>query len=150
MKRNLTVILITAICLVSICCLITYAHSGRTDQNGGHYNHSTGEYHYHHGEPEHQHPNGDCPYELSGFSISLSKILIFIAGILTLPLYVNILFGGLISMLLDFISSKFKKSKPTPEEQLLIDEKNDKIYGVISIILFITEIIVWAIIVFKG
>lgn len=41
---------------------IVYAHPGRTDSNGGHYNRSTGEYHYHHGYPEHQHPGGICPY----------------------------------------------------------------------------------------
>lgn len=38
------------------------AHKGRTDANGGHYDHSTGEYHYHHGYPAHQHINGACPY----------------------------------------------------------------------------------------
>lgn len=42
--------------------LISYAHSGRTDANGGHYDRTTGEYHYHHGFPAHQHPNGICPY----------------------------------------------------------------------------------------
>lgn len=26
-----------------------FGHSGRTDKNGGHYNHKTGEYHYHNG-----------------------------------------------------------------------------------------------------
>lgn len=41
------------------------AHSGGTDSNGGHYNHSTGEYHYHHGYPAHQHPGGVCPYDKS-------------------------------------------------------------------------------------
>lgn len=40
-----------------------YAHKGRTDSSGGHYNHSTGEYHYHHGYGPHQHPNGICPYD---------------------------------------------------------------------------------------
>lgn len=39
------------------------AHPGRTDENGGHYNRSTGEYHYHHGYPEHQHTDGVCPYD---------------------------------------------------------------------------------------
>mgnify|MGYP003377908942 CR=1 FL=1 len=39
-----------------------FAHSGKTDSAGGHYNHSTGEYHYHHGYPAHQHPEGICPY----------------------------------------------------------------------------------------
>lgn len=42
---------------------VAYAHPGRTDANGGHYNRSTGEYHYHHGYPEHQHENGICPYD---------------------------------------------------------------------------------------
>lgn len=45
--------------LLSIIC---YAHGGKTDANGGHYNSSTGEYHYHHGYPAHQHPDGICPY----------------------------------------------------------------------------------------
>ena len=44
------------------------AHSGRTDANGGHFDHATGEYHYHHGYPAHQHYDMDgdgvvdCPY----------------------------------------------------------------------------------------
>lgn len=42
---------------------ISFAHSGRTDSSGGHYNRSTGEYHYHHGYSAHQHQNGICPYE---------------------------------------------------------------------------------------
>lgn len=44
---------------------ISFAHSGRTDSSGGHYNRSTGEYHYHHGYSAHQHYNGICPYESS-------------------------------------------------------------------------------------
>jgi len=44
----------------------SFAHSGRTDSNGGHYNRSTGEYHYHHGYSAHQHnADGSCPYEKS-------------------------------------------------------------------------------------
>lgn len=39
-----------------------YAHPGRTDGKGGHYNRTTGQYHYHHGRSEHQHTNGVCPY----------------------------------------------------------------------------------------
>ena len=38
----------------------TFAHSGKTDGNGGHYSGSS--YHYHHGYPAHQHTNGQCPY----------------------------------------------------------------------------------------
>lgn len=30
-----------------ICGFNIFGHSGRTDENGGHYNHRTGEYHYH-------------------------------------------------------------------------------------------------------
>lgn len=61
MKRFLA-ILTTVLVLISLFAVAVFAHSGRTDANGGHYNHSTGEYHYHHGRPAHQHPNGVCPY----------------------------------------------------------------------------------------
>lgn len=49
--------------------IVVYAHPGRTDSNGGHTDHSTGEYHYHHGYPEHDHYDMDgdgyldCPYD---------------------------------------------------------------------------------------
>lgn len=52
-----------------------YAHSGRTDGNGGHTNHSTGEYHYHHGHSAHQHydmdddGDADCPYNFDDNTI---------------------------------------------------------------------------------
>ncbi len=49
--------------LFSLNAIISYAHPGKTDSSGGHYDRSTGEYHYHHGYPEHQHPNGICPYK---------------------------------------------------------------------------------------
>lgn len=55
-------ILLIAVLLLTLA-VPTYAHPGKTDANGGHYNRSTGEYHYHHGHPEHQHPNGVCPYD---------------------------------------------------------------------------------------
>lgn len=47
----------------TLCIGSASAHPGRTDANGGHYNHSTGEYHYHHGYPAHQHIDGVCPYD---------------------------------------------------------------------------------------
>lgn len=53
--------LLCVLLLVGLTCT-AYAHPGRTDANGGHYNHSTGEYHYHHGYPAHQHYGGVCPY----------------------------------------------------------------------------------------
>lgn len=49
--------------MIPIISFSVYAHPGRTDSSGGHYDRSTGEYHYHHGYPAHQHPNGICPYE---------------------------------------------------------------------------------------
>ena len=58
-----------AIALLLSLSVVAYAHPGRTDSDGGHINHSTGEYHYHHGYPEHQHydidgdGDLDCPYK---------------------------------------------------------------------------------------
>lgn len=55
-------IVICAFLIVLPTSSYSWAHSGRTDSRGGHYDRSTGEYHYHHGYPAHQHPNGVCPY----------------------------------------------------------------------------------------
>lgn len=60
MKRFVPILVV--ICIV-LCSFPVFAHSGRTDANGGHYDRSTGEYHYHHGYSAHQHPGGVCPYE---------------------------------------------------------------------------------------
>ena len=57
MKRIIAVLLV----LLAFAAPV-FAHSGRTDSNGGHYDNSSGEYHYHHGYPAHQHTNGKCPY----------------------------------------------------------------------------------------
>lgn len=54
---------IALVLAVTLCIGSASAHPGRTDANGGHYNHSTGEYHYHHGYPAHQHIDGVCPYD---------------------------------------------------------------------------------------
>ena len=51
------------VCCLLLCLTVAVCHPGRTDENGGHYDHSTGEYHYHHGFPAHQHTNGICPYD---------------------------------------------------------------------------------------
>ncbi len=55
--------IIAALCLSLLLIPAAGAHSGGTDANGGHWDHSTGEYHYHHGYPAHQHPDGVCPYD---------------------------------------------------------------------------------------
>lgn len=47
---------------VLLCLSVSFAHPGRTDSNGGHYNREDGSYHYHHGYPAHQHTNNSCPY----------------------------------------------------------------------------------------
>ena len=60
MKRLLVVAL--SFFLIWLFCIPVFAHSGKTDAAGGHYDSSTGEYHYHHGYPAHQHTNGKCPY----------------------------------------------------------------------------------------
>lgn len=69
-KRKRTIFfLVLFIVAIMYCGGSVFAHSGRTDSNGGHTNHSTGEYHWHHGEPAHQHEDLDgdgypeyCPY----------------------------------------------------------------------------------------
>ncbi len=62
MRRIIAVLLLASALLIALCVSVN-AHSGRTDSNGGHLNHYTGEYHYHHGYPAHDHPNGVCPYK---------------------------------------------------------------------------------------
>lgn len=67
--RLLKVLIAIALCLS--LSVVVYAHSGRTDSQGGHMNHSTGEYHYHHGFSAHQHYDKDgdgildCPYDFN-------------------------------------------------------------------------------------
>ena len=51
MFKNSKQIVLMAFFIIFIFGLCTvFAHPGRTDADGGHYNHSTGEYHYHTGE----------------------------------------------------------------------------------------------------
>lgn len=62
--RILSALIIAAALIGSVS-----AHPGRTDSNGGHTDHSTGEYHYHHGYSAHDHYDMDgdgvidCPYD---------------------------------------------------------------------------------------
>lgn len=72
MSRRLQIFLVSVLC-ISLLLFPASAHSGRTDSNGGHTNHSTGEYHYHHGYAAHQHPNGICPYASTASSNSSSS-----------------------------------------------------------------------------
>ncbi len=65
MKKALkfSLILISIIVIILGSCAVVFAHPGKTDSAGGHYDRSSGEYHYHHGYPAHQHDNGTCPYD---------------------------------------------------------------------------------------
>ncbi len=65
---RLTRITLCLILVLSLSITVS-AHPGRTDSNGGHTDHDTGEYHYHHGYPAHYHRDMDgdgdldCPYD---------------------------------------------------------------------------------------
>ena len=69
MKKFWLVAICFIVLLAAIIPIAVTAHSGRTDSDGGHYNHSTGDYHYHHGYSAHDHYDmdgdgiKDCPYE---------------------------------------------------------------------------------------
>ena len=72
MKRNKIKVVSILLIILSIISIGTnlYAHSGRTDSNGGHKDNKNksglGSYHYHcGGNPAHLHPNGICPYSSS-------------------------------------------------------------------------------------
>lgn len=65
MKRLKTLLFVVLICISM--SFTSFAHSGRTDSNGGHHDYKNqsglGSYHYHcGGNPPHLHPNGACPY----------------------------------------------------------------------------------------
>lgn len=72
MKRNKGKIIINLLIAMSVISISisAYAHSGRTDANGGHRDNKNksglGSYHYHcGGYPAHLHTNGVCPYSSS-------------------------------------------------------------------------------------
>lgn len=52
-----------ALVVVALMTAPAFAHPGRTDGSGGHYDRSTGDYHYHHGYGAHDHVDGVCPYD---------------------------------------------------------------------------------------
>ena len=72
MKKSKIKVVSILLIILSIISIGTnlYAHSGRTDSNGGHKDNKNksglGSYHYHcGGNPAHLHPNGVCPYSSS-------------------------------------------------------------------------------------
>ena len=75
MKKNRKKIISILLIILSIISIgaNAYAHSGRTDSNGGHKDNKNasglGNYHYHcGGHPAHLHTNGVCPYSSSSSS----------------------------------------------------------------------------------
>ena len=75
MKKNKKKIISNLLIILSIISIgvNVYAHSGRTDSNGGHKDNKNksglGSYHYHcGGHPAHLHTNGVCPYASSSSS----------------------------------------------------------------------------------
>ncbi len=65
--------------------VLSQAHSGDTDKDGGHYDHRSGEYHYHHSFKAHQHPNGECPLD-AFWNVKKRKYEICAAGAVLLSL----------------------------------------------------------------
>lgn len=67
MKKAI-ILLFVVLALTGALLIVAFAHGGKTDANGGHYDRSTGEYHYHHGYSAHSHYDMDgdgdidCPY----------------------------------------------------------------------------------------
>lgn len=76
MKKRTIRILSFVIVLCILISFPSYAHSGRTDSNGGHRDNKNksglGYYHYHHGYGPHLHSNGVCPYKDVSLNISSS------------------------------------------------------------------------------
>ena len=71
-KKKLISIFLVILTIISIG-VNAYAHSGKTDSNGGHRDNENksglGSYHYHcGGHPAHLHTNGVCPYSSSSSS----------------------------------------------------------------------------------
>ena len=60
--RRLIIFVFSIVLLVPLLSSVAYAHPGKTDGNGGHYDRDSDEYHYHHGYPAHSHTSGECPY----------------------------------------------------------------------------------------
>lgn len=76
-KVKIVSILLIAMSII-IIGISAYAHSGRTDSNGGHRDNKNksglGSYHYHcGGYPAHLHTNGICPYSSNSSSSSSSS-----------------------------------------------------------------------------
>lgn len=74
-KKFLFILLFICPIFLSSNVILSDAHSGRTDSQGGHHDYKNksglGSYHFHHGYPAHLHDGGVCPY--GGTDISSSS-----------------------------------------------------------------------------
>lgn len=75
MKKKLFHLVSLFLIFMMACTCVSYAHSGRTDSQGGHHDYKNasglGSYHYHcGGYPAHLHPGGHCPYAGGGSTAS--------------------------------------------------------------------------------
>lgn len=76
---------LSVIICVMVLSVTAFAHPGRTDSDGGHYDNFNEEYHYHHGKPAHQHYGDECPYEdeaNGGGSIAVAIGIGLVCGVL--------------------------------------------------------------------
>ncbi len=121
-KSTFALIAITIISFLLSLSLtvIAFAHPGRTDANGGHWDHSTGEYHYH-GKPNSSNSSGSSSSSSSGTSKSYGNnglnatqiILIISFGAFLVAIFVVFPLYGVIS---DKIHS-LKESKSTSSDK---------------------------------
>ncbi|MGL4992208.1 MAG: YHYH domain-containing protein [Sarcina sp.] len=67
MKKSKVRIIVATLLIAISTNISAFAHSGRTDSNGGHKDNKNvsglGNYHYHHGQGPHLHPGGVCELE---------------------------------------------------------------------------------------
>lgn len=105
-------VIVTIVCL--LLSLSTYAHSGRTDSSGGHYNRTTGDYHYHNGGPAYyNHPKT----KKEEITVLERTLIIFFCGLpwtLLLPIGIGY---GIIETIKEKRLAKKKEDSSDGDEQ---------------------------------
>lgn len=85
------------------------AHSGKTDSNGGHYDHQNGGYHYHHGYSAHSHYDIDgdgiidCPYEMKNKENNKTSTTSIVFSMVLLTLLLTFYPGCYVYMILNSV-----------------------------------------------
>lgn len=120
---------------------VAFAHSGRTDSQGGHYDRSTGDYHYHHGHPAHDHPDGVCPYAVNSKSQNSDKdepgSFVKIVGCIFGALFFGYIFGNIPTavIMITFIAFTMKNKET-------YDKYSDKIFNICTAVFTTIGVIV--------